>query len=166
VGFVYNGSFEYAPSGVGFDWISSRRPEREVGHSVDIAQIAGAIGKRALRVSYNGKRQQGSPIAQYLMLPAGRYVLSGFGRPSALGGGRGVQWTLRCAGAAGAQGETIAASERFVGSSEWRRFVVDVVVPDSCRGQLLQLEPVGIEEGPAFATGAVWFDDLMLRRLR
>ncbi len=57
VGFVYNGSFEYAPSGTGFDWVLSRRPERETGFSVEIAQAPGAVGKRALRVSYAAKRQ-------------------------------------------------------------------------------------------------------------
>lgn len=163
VGFVFNGSFEHSPSGVGFDWLLARQPEREVGHAADIAQGAGAIGKRALRVSYNGKRQTGTPAAQYLVLPPGRYELGGFGRPSGMTAGRGVQWTLRCV-SEGKPGARIAESERFTGSSEWRRFIFDVTVPETCRGQILQLEPVGASEGPAFVGGTVWFDDLLLRR--
>lgn len=164
VGFVYNGSFECAPSGMGFDWVLSRRPERETGFSVEIAQAAGAVGKRALRVSYAARRQAGSPLMQYLALRPGRYELSGFGRPSGITTGRGVHWTLRCV-SAGKPQAAIAASERFVGSSEWRRFMFDITVPEACRGQLLQLEPVGVEEGPAFVSGTVWFDDLVLRRI-
>jgi hypothetical protein len=163
VGFVYNGSFEYAPSGIGFDWMPARQPEREVGHSVDVAQTSGAVGKRALRVSYNGKRQSGAAIAQYLALPPGRYEMSGFGRPNGMSAGRGVHWTVRCV-ADGKPQAPLADSERFVGSSEWRRFVFDVTVPESCRAQVLQLEAVGIDEGPAYVSGTAWFDDLLLRR--
>lgn len=165
VGYVFNGNFEYAPSGVGFDWILPRQPEREVGHVADLVPAAGAVGRRALRVSYNGKRQSGNAAAQYLTLPAGRYELGGFGRPSAMTVGRGVRWALRCVSGAKPQAP-IAASERFVGSSEWRRFVFDIDVPAGCAGQVLQLEPVGADDGPAFVGGTVWFDDLMLRRRR
>jgi hypothetical protein len=164
VGFVFNGNFEYAP-GAGFDWMLSRQPEREAGHVADIVYASGAIGKRALRVSYNGKRQGGNPVAQYLALPPGRYEMGGFGRSSGMTVGRGVQWTVRCLDA-GKPRAQVAASERFTGASEWRRFVFDLEVPPGCEGQLLQLEPVGADEGPAFVGGTVWFDDLLLRRRR
>jgi hypothetical protein len=39
-----------------------------------------------------------------------------------------------------------------------------VTVPESCRAQVLQLEAVGIDEGPAYVSGTAWFDDLLLRR--
>jgi hypothetical protein len=165
VGYVFNGNFEYHPSGVGFDWMLPKQPEREVGHVTDLAPASGAVGKRALRASYNGKRQSGSAAAQYLALAPGRYVLGGFARPHAMTVGRGVQWTLRCVNG-GKPRAAIAASERFTGSSEWRRFVFDIEVPADCRGQVLQLEPAGADDGPAFVGGTVWFDDLLLRRRR
>jgi hypothetical protein len=58
----------------------------------------------------------------------------------------------------------LAASERFVGSSEWRRFSFEVAVPPGCAGQLLQLEALGTEDGPVFLSGSAWFDELELRR--
>lgn len=163
VGFVFNGGFEYAPSGIGFDWMPSKRPEREAGHVVDISTTLGAVGKRALRVSYNGKRQAGNAIAQFLALAPGRYQLSGLGRPEGMKLGRGVQWTLRCV-SEGKPEAPIARSERFLGSGEWRRFAFDVTVAASCPGQILQLEPAGADEGAAYLAGTVWFDDLVLRR--
>lgn len=163
VGFVFNGSFEYAPSGIGFDWVATKRPEREVGHTVDLVQTIGAVGKRALRVAFNGKRQVGIPIAQFLALAPGRYVLSGQGRPEGVKAGRGVQWTVRCVSGEKA-GAPVATSERFVGSSEWRRFSVDLSIAPDCAGQILQLEPVGADGGATFLAGTVWFDDLVLRR--
>jgi hypothetical protein len=165
VGFVFNGGFENAPSGLGFDWMPTRQAERDVGHSVEWARNVSAAGKRALKVSYNGKRQLGNPIAQYLALAPGRYELAGLARPDGMRVGRGVQWTLRCV-SDGKPGAAIAQSERFTGSSEWRRFTFDATVPASCRGQLLQLEPVGLEEGAVYVTGAAWFDDLAARQLR
>jgi hypothetical protein len=77
--------------------------------------------------------------------------------------GRGVQWTVRCV-ADGAAGAAIASSERFVGSSEWRAFAFEVVVPGQCRGQVLQLELAGADEGAAYLTGVAWFDGIVLRR--
>lgn len=165
VGFVFNGGFEYAPSGIGFDWMPTQRPEREVGHTVDIVTTMGAVGKRALRVAYNGKRQAGIPISQFLALPPGRYVLSGLGRADGVKAGRGALWTVRCVSGEAAQ-VPLAASERFVGSSDWRRFSVELTIARACPGQLLKLESAGPDEGITYLAGTVWFDDLVLRRVR
>ena len=164
VGNIYNGSFEYVPSGVGFDWRPTRARERDSGHVVETPQAAGVGGKRALRVSYNGKRQSGIAIAQYLALaPGTTYEMTGLGRPQSITAGRGVQWIVRCM-KAGKAGTPLAASERFIGSGEWRRFAFEVAVPGDCPGQVLQLEIVGSAEGAAYLGGAAWFDELVLRR--
>ena len=165
IGFIFNGSFEFAPSGVGFDWIATRQLEREVGHSVEMARSTGGAGRRSLKVSFNGKRQVGSPIAQYLALAPGRYQLAGLGRSDGMRAGRGVHWTVRCVNEAIA-GPVLASSERFTGSSEWGPFQFALTIAPACRGQILQLEPVGVEESPAYITGAAWFDDLALREVR
>ncbi len=162
VGFIFNGSFEFTPSGMGFDWMPTRGLEREVGHSVEVARTTGGAGRRSLKVSFNGKRQVGIPIAQYLALAPGLYQFTGMGRSDGMRAGRGVYWTMRCV-AESIPGAAIATSERFTGSSDWRAFEFAVTVPPSCRGQILQLEPVGVEEGPAYVTGAAWLDDLAMR---
>jgi hypothetical protein len=161
VGHIFNGSFEYAASGVGFDWILSRGRERDLGHVVEVSEVS---GKRALHVSYNGKRQTGMPAMQYLALPPGRYEMSGNARPQSMGAGRGIQWAVRCVKGGKLQ-SPLAASEPFVGSSEWRPFSFQVTVPAACPGQLLQLEPVGLyTEGIVYLAGSAWFDELVLRR--
>lgn len=165
VGFVFNGSFEHAPSGVGFDWMSTRSTQRESGHAVEYPLTSGAAGKRALLVTYNGKRQTSPAIRQYLALVPGRYELSGLARLDALHSVRGLQWTLRCAQAEG-HAAAFGVSERFLGSGEWRRFAFEVVVPVSCPGQVLQLEPVGLDEGTTYLAGKAWFDDLRLAHAR
>ena len=165
VGFVFNGGFEYPSSALGFDWIADTRPERESGHTVEFSRTRGAAGERALRVEYNGKRQSGTPpIAQYLALSPGRYELTGLARPDAVRAGHGAQWTVRCIGEKGAASAPLAASGRFVGSSDWQPFAFDVAVPPGCHGQLLQLETVAPASGPVYLAGTLWFDNLSLRQ--
>ena len=163
VGFIFNGGFEFQPSGVGFDWIPDRALERDSGHVVEFARTNAAAGARALRVSYNGKRQTGIPIAQYLVLAPGRYEVSGMARPESVRAGHGAHWTLRCM-IGGKAGAPVANSERFLGTSEWEPFSFDATIPDGCPGQLLQLEAAGAGEGPVFLSGTVWFDNLAIRQ--
>jgi hypothetical protein len=165
VGYVFNGSFEFPPSGVGFDWRLARGSERELGHSVMLAPSNSGSGQRALRVIYNGKRQAGVAAEQYLAVPPGRYEFSGLARMDKLNSVRGVQWTLKCART---QGEPmpIANSERFLGALEWQLFAFEVVIPEGCTGQVLRLEPVGMNEGAVYLAGTAWFDELRLTRAR
>ena len=161
VGFVFNGSFEYAPGGAGFDWIAARSPAFEV----EFPLASGAAGNRALRVTFTGKRIPGAAIRQFLALSPGSYRFFGLARLEALQSVRGVQWLVRCLDAAG-RAATVGASPRFLGSSEWQAFTFDVAVPPGCLGQVLELEPAGHQEGTTFVSGKAWFDDLRLRRVR
>ena len=163
VGFVFNGGFEHVPGGAGFDWILQARSERDAGHTAMALPSLGAAGRRALRVSYNGGRQSDVPARQFLALAPGRYELSGRARHEAIKALRGVRWTVRCV-ERDRPARLLSNSERFVGSSEWRRFAMELEVPAGCPGQVLQLEP-DVEAGtPAFVAGTAWFDDLRLAR--
>jgi hypothetical protein len=163
VGFVFNGSFEFPPGGDGFDWIVQEHPAKESGHAVAILQTQNEAGKRALHVAYNGNRQSGIPVRQFLVLPPGQYELTGLARPDGIKAARGIHWTVRCVEQADSR-KIIASSERFVGSSEWRRFAMDLKIDKSCSGHVLQLEPVAEDGAAAFVAGMAWFDDLRLRR--
>ena len=163
VGFIFNGGFEYAPSGVGFDWIPDSQLERDSGHTVEFARTNAAEGHRALRIAYSGKRQTGIAIAQYLALAPGRYEVSGVARPESIRAGHGAQWTLRCVQDGKAR-EPLARSERFLGSSDWTPFAFEAAIPEGCRGQLLQLEAVGADGGPLFLAGTLWFDNMAVRQ--
>ncbi len=157
VGFVFNGSFEHTPSGVGFDWIAEASP----AHGVEYPVAAGTAGRRALRVTWSGKRVGGPAVRQYLALEPGRYELSGSARLETLQSVRGVHWALRCASGA-ATAPPLGVSARFLGSGDWQRFAFPVDVPSRCAGQVLQLEPVGLNEGTTYVAGKAWFDDLRL----
>jgi len=165
VGFVFNGSFEFEPSGVGFDWRSAGGRQHETGNAVVFASANSGAGKRAMKVTYTGKRQSAPAVEEYLAVPPGRYELSGLARLEQLNSVRGLQWIVRCVAAEGA-GRTLAASERFLAGGEWRRFRVPVEVPPDCPGQVLQLQPAGLNEGTTYVAGTAWFDDMRLARAR
>jgi len=160
VGYVFNGGFEHQTSGVGFDWIVAEDPAQ----AVEFAPARGAAGTRALKVSFTGRRIAAASVWQYLALSPGRYELSGLVRLEGLSSVRGLHWALRCGLEAGSA--PIATSERFVGSEPWRAFTAEVTVPSGCPGQVLALEPVGLQQGTTFVSGTALFDELRLARLR
>lgn len=160
VGYVFNGGFEHPPSGVGFDWIVD---DRSSAHRFEFPSAPGVAGERALRVSWTGKRAGGPAVRQFMALPPGRYELTGQARLEGLQSVRGIQWSLRCA--AEPRGAALGASQRFLGSGEWERFAFGATVPASCAGQVLQLEPAGLNEGTTFVSGKAWFDELRLARV-
>jgi hypothetical protein len=158
VGYVFNGSFEHAPTGLGFDWIADARSP---AHSVDYPLASGAAGRRALRVTWSGKRVAGPAIHQFAALTPGRYRLTGLARMEGLQSVRGIQWALRCADE---RRSVLGVSPRFLGAGDWEPFAFEVDVPARCSGQVLQLEPAGLNEGTTFVMGKAWFDDLRATR--
>lgn len=163
VGFVFNGGFETAPTGLGFDWRLQPAPEKHAGHTAEVVRRLGVEGERALRVAYNGHRQHGFPVRQFLLLPPGEYELTGRAKLEAIKAARGIQWTVRCV-ERDRTGAVVAASERLTGSADWHLFTMTVPIDGACGGHVLQLEPVGELGAVAFVSGTAWIDDLRLRR--
>lgn len=158
LGNIYNGSFELPFSGEGFDW----RTSLVQGVMVETALTSGG-GNRALHVVFEGRRVPFKHLYQYLLLQPGNYQLRGQARPEGLQTAQGVQWTLRCI-AGGRQ--VLGTSERFLGSDEWRQFTIEFTVPvENCQVQELRLELIGRFAQEFAASGAVWFDDLRIRRI-
>lgn len=158
LGNLYNGNFEAPVTHLGFDW----RMQAPRGAVIEAVETYGTRGGKALHVSFNGERVRFQHVSQYLFLDVGRYRLQGRERPDGLKAERGVRWRVRCVGGVGA---LLAESEPFMGSDEWRNFVVDFTVPDQeCPAQLLRLELDGRVELDFEAQGSVWFDDLAIVR--
>lgn len=156
---VYNGGFELLPTNVGFDWrIASPR-----GVRVETAPTYGASGEWALHVAFDGQRVRFRHVQQYLLLEPGQYRLQGRVRPDSLRTALGLRWKLRCV----AGGSLLAESDRFLGSDDWRIFVVDFAVPESeCPAQLLRLELEGRAELDFEVQGEIWFDDVVITPLQ
>lgn len=157
-GELYDGGFEDTGRNLGFEWLNQAVP----GVMVGFDSTYGTTGARALHVVFQGTmRTYWRHFNQYLMLTPGEYTLRGRVRIDSLQSERGLQWQIRCNGAA----ESLAATDRFNGTDQWHHFVVPFVVPQGdCPVQDLRLELVGKSALDFEASGQIWFDDLAILR--
>lgn len=159
LGYLYNGGFEWPLSGTGFDWIVDNHP----AVSLSAASTYGTTDERALRVSFRGLRLKFQHLHQYLMLSPGNYSLKGRARPDKLQAEQGMQWALYCVG----KTKPIAVTERFKGSEPWFHFRTAFTIPASgCQVQMLRLELAGTIRLDFDASGTIWFDNLVIEKLR
>jgi hypothetical protein len=165
---LFNGGFELPVSSAGFDWIV---PVQD-GVTADAPPMAGATGKRGLQVAYAGKRYEGPPVFQYLVLAPGPYRFVFRGRADGVDSPLGLQWGLYCLSTAGREIGQLVRSDRFVGSSDWMDYRYDFIVPKDCPVQMLRLElanPRRETDTPGgVATrlrGTLFFDDFSVRTL-
>jgi hypothetical protein len=60
----------------------------------------------------------------------------------------------------------LGASDRFLGSDQWRSFIIDFAVPAThCQVQLLRLELAGRVALEFEARGSIWFENLAITRV-
>ncbi|MGH8050918.1 MAG: tetratricopeptide repeat protein, partial [Arenimonas sp.] len=91
---LFNGGFEHEPLGGEFDWQFDQIP----GATIELGSRDGAIGNKALRVSFDYRRVAFSGVRQILVLPAGHYRLTGQGLADDLRTDLGLVWSVQCMG--------------------------------------------------------------------
>ncbi len=154
LGNIVDGGFELPPDNAGFGWYFNAVPGATIHQEPGI----GVAGAQALVVDFHDRRVPFAHVQQRLALPAGRYALRGRVRIDGLRNERGLLWTLRCD-----DGSSIADSERFQGSSQWRDFRVDFTRPaEACNGQTLTLRLDARIAPEQMIGGRIWFDDLRI----
>jgi hypothetical protein len=153
-GFLFNGSFEIAPSGLPFDWVISGG----VGVAIDIAPRPDASGQRALFIKLGPGRVQFQGLAQTLLLGPGTYQLRGRYRGEVIGP-RGLVWRITCAGDTG---RPIGQSPMVMGvAPDWSDVGFSFTVPRTgCRAQQLTLVLDARMASERLVSGFVWFDEL------
>ncbi len=160
VGFIYNPSFERAPSGSPFDWRIST-PRNAVGEFVPLKELS---GRRAFHVSFGSGRIGFPELSQTLILPPGRYRLEGRLRGS-IAGKRGLLWRVHCTHR---PQPPLGQTEPLMGTSQtWRLFSFDFEVPNTpdCAAQSLRLFHDSRSPSEELLNGEMWFDDLLLQRI-
>jgi hypothetical protein len=153
-GLVYDGDFETAAGPTPFDW-SIRQGAGWLAAITDSPEGRG----EALRVDYDGVSPP-QPLRQLLVLPPGRYRLSG--RANVEGGKSpgSLVWSIDCMTTTDvfARAPTPEAA-----NGQWSSFAVEFDVPAGrCPAEWLELTT---EAGDLRKDLAVWYDDLALAPL-
>lgn len=148
-----DGGFDGVGRGPLLGWaIGPKLPGADV-----LIAAADAGGNRALHLAFHDRRVPFRNVSQVLLLPPGRYQVSGRARLQDLATATGLGWNLGCIGSSALLGK----SERMLGSRDWREFRFTFEVPDAdCGGQLLQLVLDARIAAEQHVAGKAWFDDL------
>ncbi len=157
LGLIFNGGFELPLGQMGFSWRTTA-PQRV---KVERRRTYGIGGDRALFLQYKGKAVPDGHLAQYLLLPPGRYRLHYRARPDSLRAAEGLRLAIHCLGPDGAP---LGYGQRLLGVYQWRTDVLEWTVPASgCPAQELRLEVVKERQRDARVKGVLWLDDFRLR---
>lgn len=158
-GSLFNGSFEFAPSGLPFDWTITSGS----GVTVDIAPKPLQGSEHALLIEFGYGRVEFRGVAQLLVLPPGTYQLTG-SYMGQIAGKRGLVWRIACVEGGHSR---IGASRMFIGAEpEWNRFEFSFTVPDqNCPAQQLRLELDARSASEQLVSGSFWYDDLRITKV-
>jgi hypothetical protein len=157
-GLLFNGSFEFTPSGLPFDWIISSRS----GVTATIATRPDRDTERALFIEFGHGRVDFPGVSQVTMLSPGTYKFQGkYGGD--ISGPRGLRWRITCAGPTAIP---IGESPMVVGSvSPWKDFEFSFSVPNAdCRAQYVRLALDARSASEQFVSGSIWYDELRIVR--
>jgi tetratricopeptide (TPR) repeat protein len=159
-GFLINGSFEVAPSGLPFDWVILGGSS---GVTTDITLRPELDGEHALYLEFGPGRADFRGVSQLLMLAPGTYELKGLYKGEIIGL-RGLQWSITCAGQAH---NPIGESRMFLGTARaWTDFVIPFTVPDAdCRAQKLRLSLTARSASERLVSGSIWYDKMQISRV-
>jgi hypothetical protein len=157
--YVYNGDFEYPNSGLPFDWVLVPTPAA----GIDILDTGAAERGKALRAAFTGARVKYGLATTDMLLPPGRYRVSGLMKSDGIATERGLHWVLACIDAR--QTTLLTTTEPQKGSFAWRPFEAEFDVPPGCRAQRMALRVDSRAALDEQVSGTAWFDDLKVERL-
>lgn len=154
LGLLFNGNFEFQPSGLRFDWIIAN----DSGARIEITDRKDKPGQRALFLEFLTAQVGGGGVKQTIALAPGAYRFSGIVMGE-IRARRGLRWRFGCI-------ETpwvsIGESEAFIGRvPEWREFSAEFRVPATgCPLQEIELGVDAVSSSDRFVSGTAWFTDL------
>jgi hypothetical protein len=157
-GYLFNGSFESAPSGLPFDWNFIQAP----GVSISVAPRTDLDGRHALFMQFGPGRVNLPRIAEMIVLDPGTYLFRGEYKVD-IDNDRGLEWRISCADKSTMQ---IGQSTVMKGTrSGWTDFEFAFTVPETdCHAQSVGLVFNARWESEQFISGSIWFDDLQIAR--
>lgn len=163
LGNVFNGDFEQPSAGRLFDWRITAGGDYREGFAAAIRpDDSRGSRNKVLLVRFNGRALKPPVAQQFLALAPGRYTLSYSRRDIGLSAPASSSWALRCVPPAVAP--TLGAATQQSTQTGWIKLTQDVVIPEGCSGQLLDLELGNRLQLAQGLQGSVLFDDVSIVR--
>lgn len=153
---IYNGAFDFPPTGSPFDWTIAPATGAWSGITP-----GGRDGNRQLRVVFNDFSGQFQGASQTVLLSPGEYTLSVKAASDSLASRRGLWWRILCVGGA-VLGTTAPVAGTTPGKSLDARFSVPAT---ACPAQVLRLELAARGTLEGAISGEASFDDVAIRRV-
>ena len=155
-GHLFNGSFEFSPSKLPFDWVLTAGS----GVTIEIDSRPDLNGGHALLLQFGPGRAGDFGVTEVIMLAPGSYQFTGKFKSDVVSS-RGLKWRVTCAREPKALiGESPAVSQA---SSTWENFEFSVTVPDNdCPSQNVELILDSRSASERFVSGSIWYDDLQI----
>ncbi|MDX2306664.1 MAG: hypothetical protein NW216_00320 [Hyphomicrobium sp.] len=160
-GLVTNPGFDTPPRDHPFDW----QIARGANALAEIVPRPEPGGGGALHVSFGSGRVRFPEVSQILMLPAGKYRLSGSYRGSIVAR-RGLVWQIACTRGA-PKARALSETANIMGEAKnWQTFEMTFDVPpgNTCVGQKLRLFHDKRSASEELIRGEIWFDDFKIAR--
>ena len=159
-GYLRDGDFAAPSQGIPFDWLLVPT----AGVRTAIVPPSPAMPRGRLRVEFSGSRVAFGNVSQLLLLPPGRYRLTGEVEAVDLRTTRGVWWRLSCADHPETQ---LGTSDLAVGTFARRQFSFGFDVPESsCRAQRLVLELPARVASESQISGRVEYGAMRIERVQ
>ena len=158
-GLLFNGGFEFEPSGLPFNWVISQ------GRSVTVELIPRSdhTGGRALSIEFGNGRVDFARVTEMTMLAPGKYAVKGKYKGD-VRGARGLVWRINCV--MNQSQPALGESPMMLGSKpQWTDFQFSFSVPvTDCRAQQLALVLDARSPSEMLVSGSILYDDLEIVR--
>ena len=156
---VFNGDFEQAFVRDGFDWEVGDANDHRSGARVSL--VPRAEHGQVLQVVFTGKAIRPPVLRQDMLLPPGRYRLSGTMMSKDLRSEQGLAWVVSCA----ADGRELGRSAALgVTGRTWQPWSTEITMPQDCAGlgARLTLQTFAPFEAKTGLRGEVWMDGITM----
>jgi hypothetical protein len=159
VGLVFDGGFESNSRNLLFDWTFQKRRNVEVR----VVTRGNSQADNALQINFAKNSSPFADVSQTLYLNPGNYRLEGEVKTENLQNERGLLWKIICIDDAK---QTLGATSRHKGSSDWTAFATEFSVPDEkCVMQRLVLVLDANVALDRVISGRIWYDNLKISNL-
>jgi tetratricopeptide (TPR) repeat protein len=158
-GLLFNAGFDDPPSGFPFDW----NIRTGGGTVVEFVPHPDEAGRRALSIEFSVGRVEFGGVTQSVLIPPGRYVLSGK-RKGGIEGRRGLRWRVFCLG----QPPRMLAETpmHLTPVHQWDAFELAFEVPaNDCPMQQVRLNLDTRSTSEQLVRGTILYADMAIRRV-